>query len=318
MSPRGMSDRWRRWQEIVDRYELWSFYRFLRDAEGAGLTHDQARLLGTAGSGRRPGTAFSAWPAGDAASGADHRGQHPVFRREGISALADGFWSHRTTDPTGRSASLEQVNGGAPRPAVTTVDVDVNADRGAVVHSADGHSQPVAAVVFTPQLHLLETDIELRSIGSRRSPLGTRMWRAVRRLTYRQSSKTALVVREPFWQGTTLDGVTLTDRLPRASYTLEYGPPRAPGGRSAVIDLSFAWGQDADEGRRLPARRTRTAVRAGSVPTSTPTSPNNCADRRARPKRSPSPGRTNRTSAACAALPRRANTPTSAICSAIS
>ncbi|MFG2721801.1 FAD-dependent oxidoreductase [Streptomyces sp. NPDC048416] len=41
----------RRWQEVVDRYELWSFYRFLRDPEGVGLTHEEARILGTAGVG---------------------------------------------------------------------------------------------------------------------------------------------------------------------------------------------------------------------------------------------------------------------------
>ncbi|GAA3487016.1 NAD(P)/FAD-dependent oxidoreductase [Streptomyces cremeus] len=236
----------RRWQEVVRRYEQWTFYRFLREDEGAGLTHNQARLLGTTG------VAPAAWDTFFGLSLLEtlrlvltSEGSTAYYPREGISALAEGFWSHRTTDPSGRSTSLEEVNGGTPRPAVTAVVVDEDPRRGAVVHSADGRGERVAAVVLTPQLNVLETAIELRSASAGRSPLGPRMWRAVRRLSYRQSSKTALVVDEPFWQGTTLDGVTLTDRLPRACYTFDYGPPRAPGGRTAVLDLSFSWGRDA-------------------------------------------------------------------------
>ncbi|MFF3158640.1 flavin monoamine oxidase family protein [Streptomyces sp. NPDC057910] len=105
--------------------------------------------------------------------------------------------------------------------------------------------QRFAAAVFTPQLHLLETGVEVRSPVPGLHPLGRRVRRAVRRLHYWQSSKTALVVDEPFWKGTTLDGVTLTDRLPRAAYTLDYGPARGPGGRRAVLYLSFTYAQDA-------------------------------------------------------------------------
>lgn len=112
------------------------------------------------------------------------------------------------------------------------------------MHDADGRSDHFAAVIWTPQVQLLETGVDLRSTTPGSSPLGPRMWRAVRRVTYWDAAKTSLVVREPFWEGTTLDGVTLTDRLPRATYTSDYGPARAPGGRRAVLDLSFTWSHD--------------------------------------------------------------------------
>lgn len=236
----------RRWQDVVGRFEQWTFYRFLRDPRGAGLTHDQARLLGTAGVGP------AAWDCFFDLSLLEilrlllsSEGGTQYYPREGISRLAEGFWAHRTTDPDGRPTSLEDTHGGALRPAVTALDVEPDAGRGVVVHSADGRSERFAAVVFTPQLRLLETDIALRSTTRDVSPFGPRMWRAIRNINYWQSSKTALVVEHPFWQGTTLDGVTLTDRLPRASYTLDYGPPPGPGGRRAVLDLSFTWAQDA-------------------------------------------------------------------------
>ncbi|MEE1928275.1 FAD-dependent oxidoreductase [Streptomyces sp. TRM 70351] len=236
----------RRWQDIVHRYEQWTFYRFLRDADGVGLGHDEARLLGTAGIGP------AAWDCFFGLSAVEilrlllvSEGGTQCYPREGISALADGFWAHRTTGPDGRETSLEEINGGAPRPAVTVLEVEDDAARGVTVHSADGHRERFAAAVFTPQLHLLETGVELRSTPSGASPLGPRLWRAVRRLSYWQSAKTALVLDAPFWEGTSMDGVTLTDRLPRASYTLDYGPPRGEGGRRAVLDLSFTWSQDA-------------------------------------------------------------------------
>ncbi|MFD6802857.1 flavin monoamine oxidase family protein [Streptomyces cyaneofuscatus] len=236
----------RRWREIVTRFEPWSFYRFLRDPEGAGLTHAETRLLGTAGVGP------AAWDSFFDLSMVEilrlllcTEGGTQMYASDGISRLAEGFWTHRTTGPDGRTCSLEAVNHGVLRPGVVTVDVEPEASRGAVVHSEDGHSERFAAVVFTPQLRLLETSIQLRSTEPGTPVLGPRLWRAVRRLHYWQAAKTALVVHEPFWEGTTMDGVTVTDRLPRAAYTIDYGPPRKSGGRRGVLDLSFTWAHDA-------------------------------------------------------------------------
>ncbi|MER5817892.1 MULTISPECIES: FAD-dependent oxidoreductase [Streptomyces] len=234
------------WNQVLGRFESWSFYRFLREPGGAGLTHDQARLLGTAG------VAPGVWDSFFEISVIEilrlllcTEGSDTLYAPDGISRLAEGFWTCPVADPRERTHSLEAVNEGAPRPAVRLLEVEPDAARGVVVHDADGQAERFAAVVFTPQLRLLETGIEVRSTSPRTPVFGPRLWRAVRRLSYWQSSKTALVVERPFWEATTMDGVTLTDRLPRAAYTLDYGPPRGPEGRRGVLDLSFSWAQDA-------------------------------------------------------------------------
>ncbi|MEV7130626.1 FAD-dependent oxidoreductase [Streptomyces sp. NPDC093260] len=236
----------RRWRTVLTRFEMWSFYRFLRDPEGAGLNHDQARLLGTAGIGPAVWDAFFELSVIEILRLLlSTEGSGLLYAPDGVSRLAEGFWAHRTTGPDGRTHSLEAANEGALRPAVRAIDVEPDAARGVVVRSEDGRSERYAAAVFTPQLRLLETGVEVRSTAAHTPALGPRLWRAIRRLHYWQSSKTALVVDSPFWEGTSMDGVTLTDRLPRAAYTVDYGPPRGPGGRRGVVDLSFTWAQDA-------------------------------------------------------------------------
>ncbi|WP_079107663.1 flavin monoamine oxidase family protein [Streptomyces sp. NRRL S-1521] len=249
----------RRWGALVAEFEKWTFYRFLRDEHGAGLSHAQARLLGTAGIG--PGMWDSFFDVSMlevlrmlmVTQGATH-----YFPLEGISALAEGFWTHRTTDPTGRPVSLDEINAGVLRPEVTALDIEEDAQRGVVVHSADARSERFAAVIFTPQLHMLETTVEVRSTTPGGAAFGPRLLRAIRRLNYWPASKTLLVTREPFWEGTSLDGVTITDRLPRATYTTDYGPARRAGGRRGVIDLSYSWGQDA---MKISASGTEERVR---------------------------------------------------------
>ncbi|RKT54617.1 amidohydrolase family protein [Saccharothrix australiensis] len=237
----------RRWAGLLDRYERWTFHRFLLDPEGAGLTWDQARLLGTAGVGTAAWDCFFELGFLEvlrlllATEGADvlHMGK-------GISALARAFWTRRTSAPDGRFTSLSAVNDGAPRPAVTALEVGADSAEGVVVHDEDGGADRFPAVIFTPQLHVLESAVRvgpLRPGGP--PPFGPRLLRAIRRLSYWQSAKTALVTRTPFWEGTSLDGATLTDRLPRATYTLDYGEPVEPGGRRAVLVLSFTWAEDA-------------------------------------------------------------------------
>ncbi|MGV9678492.1 flavin monoamine oxidase family protein [Nocardia sp. NPDC003482] len=241
VAARDLPDIRARWADLVARYEPWTFHRFLRDPDGCGLTHDQTAILGAAGIG--PGLADSFFHISFLESLRmllAAAGSTAYFCPLGISELAQRFWTHRTDDPTGRTVSLEQLHDGRLRPAVSAMTVDADPRRGVVVRDTDGIETRYAAAIFTPQLHLLETNVELSG-----TPFGPRVWRAIRRISYWQAAKTALLLRDPCWQGTSLDGVTLTDRLPRAAYTFEYGPPHAPGGRTAVLELGYAWGPDA-------------------------------------------------------------------------
>ncbi|WP_242905225.1 FAD-dependent oxidoreductase [Actinomadura terrae] len=235
------------WTELVTRFDHWSFLRFLRDPAGVGLTQDQAGLLGTAG------IATAAWDSFFDLSFVEilrlllcSEPARVWHLREGSSALAEAFWSRPVSTASGETASLADVNDGAPRPAVTALEVGADRTAGVVVHSEDGRAERFPAVIFTPQLHVLETSVDVRPApGTGTPPLGPRMLRAIRRVSYWESAKTALVASEPFWESTSLDGVTLTDRLPRAAYTLDYGPPAGAGGDRAVLLLSFTWAQDA-------------------------------------------------------------------------
>ncbi|WP_433271440.1 flavin monoamine oxidase family protein [Actinosynnema sp. CS-041913] len=234
----------RLWSDLVHRFEEWSFYRFLRDPGGVGLNRSDAHLLGTVG------VATTVWDSFYDLSFLETlrmllttEGSTMYLLEEGISALADAFWHRRTTGPDGTTTSLAEVNRGAPRPAVTALDVGGNYAQGVVVHCEDGTSQWYPAAVFTPQLHILETGVEVRPLNGVQ-PFGPRLRRAIRRLSYWQSAKTVLVTRAPFWEGTGMDGVTITDRLPRATYTFDYGPPPDPDGRRGVLMLSFTWAQD--------------------------------------------------------------------------
>ncbi|GAA1296769.1 NAD(P)/FAD-dependent oxidoreductase [Saccharothrix xinjiangensis] len=234
----------RLWSDLAHRFEEWTFYRFLRDPGGVGLSRSDAHLLGTTG------VATTVWDTFYHLSFLETlrmllatEGSTMYLLDDGISALADAFWGHGTTGPDGTPTSLAEVNRGAPRPAVTALEVGADQSRGVVVHCEDGTSQWYPAVVFTPQLHILETGVEVRPLNGVR-PFGPRLREAIRRIAYWQSAKTVLVTESPFWEGTSLDGVTITDRLPRATYTFDYGEPRRPGGRRGVLVLSFTWAQD--------------------------------------------------------------------------
>ncbi|MCG8918138.1 amidohydrolase family protein [Actinokineospora sp. PR83] len=236
----------RRWAALLGRYEQWTFHRFLLDPDGARLTWEQARVLGTAGVGTAAWDCFFGLAFTEVmrllltTEGAE------VFHlREGMGAVADGFWNHRTGLPDGRFTSLAEVNDGAPRPGVVTLEVGEDTTEGVVVHDEDGRADWFPAAVFTPQLHVLETSVRVRPLRPGGAPpFGPRLLRAIRRLSYWQSAKTVLVTETPFWTGTSLDGVTLTDRLPRATYTMDFGEPREPGGRRSVLVLSFTWAED--------------------------------------------------------------------------
>jgi tryptophan 2-monooxygenase len=104
-----------------------------------------------------------------------------------------------------------------------------------------GRAAQYPAVVSTCQSWLLSTRIHTEE-----GLFPARLWTAMERSHYMQSSKTFVMVDRPFWKdvdpGTGRDvlSMTLTDRLPRATYLLDDGPDKP-----AVILLSYTWNDDA-------------------------------------------------------------------------
>lgn len=167
----------------------------------------------------------------------DH--QHLVVG--GVEQVPQGIWRHVPERcahwPTG--TSLSSLHGGAPRAGVKRIHRA--SDGSLAVTDNWGDTRHYAAVLATCQTWLLTTQIDCEE-----SLFSQKMWMALDRTRYMQSSKTFVMVDRPFWKdkdpetGRDLMSMTLTDRLTRGTYLFDNGDDK-PG----VICLSYAWMSDA-------------------------------------------------------------------------
>lgn len=168
----------------------------------------------------------------------------------GADQVPHGLWS-RAVDRAAhwpRGTSLQGLNGGATRPGAVRIARD--ADGRLAVTDRWGRTDSYAAVITTCQSWLLTTAIETEE-----SLFSHKLWMALDRTRYMQSSKTFVMVDRPFWRDLDADGravmsMTLTDRLTRGTYLFDNGE-----GRPGVICLSYAWMSDALKVLPLPVER---------------------------------------------------------------
>ena len=124
------------------------------------------------------------------------------------------------------------------RPGVAGSPATRRPDRG---HRRVGGTRRYAAVLVTCQSWLLTTQIECDE-----SLFSQKMWTALDRTRYMQSSKTFVMVDRPFWKdkdprtGRDVMSTTLTDRLTRGTYLFDNGE-----GQPGVICLTYSWMSDA-------------------------------------------------------------------------
>ncbi len=153
--------------------------------------------------------------------------------------------------------SLASLHSGAPRPGVARIS---RADDGRLaITDAWGATRHYAAVLVTCQSWLLTTQIECEE------PLfSQKMWTALDRTRYMQSSKTFVMVDRPFWKdkdprtGRDVMSMTLTDRLTRGTYLFDNGE-----GQPGVICLTYSWMSDALKMLPEPVdRRVRLSLNA--------------------------------------------------------
>jgi tryptophan 2-monooxygenase len=162
----------------------------------------------------------------------------------GAQQVPLGLWRHAPEAmrhwPAG--TSLARLHGGAPRPGVRAIERAGNGDLRITDQWGGVRHYPAALV--TCQSWLLTTQIACEE-----SLFSQRLWMALDRTRYMQSSKTFVMVDRPFWNelrssgpqaGWPTLGMTLTDRLTRGTYFFDNGPDQ-PG----VICLSYAWMSDA-------------------------------------------------------------------------
>lgn len=159
----------------------------------------------------------------------------------GVEQVPQGIWRHVPERcahwPEG--TSLSALHGGAPRTGVKRIARA--ADGRLAVTDNWGDTRHYGAVLATCQSWLLTTQIDCEE-----SLFSQKMWMALDRTRYMQSSKTFVMVDRPFWKdkdpqtGRDLMSMTLTDRLTRGTYLFDNGDDK-PG----VICLSYAWMSDA-------------------------------------------------------------------------
>jgi tryptophan 2-monooxygenase len=159
----------------------------------------------------------------------------------GVEQVPRGIW--RCPAPAcahwPAGTSLAALHSGAPRPGVARIS---RADDGRLaVTDAWGATRHYAAVLVTCQSWLLTTQIECEE-----ALFSQKMWTALDRTRYMQSSKTFVMVDRPFWAdkdprtGRDVMSMTLTDRLTRGTYLFDNGP-----GQPGVICLTYSWMSDA-------------------------------------------------------------------------
>ncbi len=159
----------------------------------------------------------------------------------GVDQVPHGLWRHAP----GRLAhwpagtTLASLHGGSPGPGVARIAREPGGRL--AVTDCDGGTRCFDAVLATCQSWLLTTQIACEE-----SLFSHKMWMALDRTRYMQSSKTFVMVDRPFWKdidpatGRDTMSTTLTDRLTRGTYLFDNGPDR-PG----VICLSYSWMGDA-------------------------------------------------------------------------
>ena len=155
----------------------------------------------------------------------------------GVEQVPRGLWRCPAPRPAHwpQGTSLASLHSGAPRPGVARIAR--GGRRPARGHRRLGRHPLVPAVLVTCQSWLLTTQIECEE-----SLFSAKMWTALDRTHYMQSSKTFVLVDRPFWQdkdprtGRDLMSMTLTDRLTRGTYLLDNGD-----GKPGVICLTYTW-----------------------------------------------------------------------------
>ena len=161
--------------------------------------------------------------------------------RGGVEQLPRRLWTHtpETLAHWPAGTTLASLHRGAPRAGVARIAR--TADGVLEVTDRWGDARRYGAVLATCQSWLLTTQIDCEE-----SLFSQKMWMALDRTRYMQSSKTFVMVDRPFWKdkdpdtGRDVMSMTLTDRLTRGTYLFDHGDDR-PG----VICLSYAWMGDA-------------------------------------------------------------------------
>ena len=249
------------WNELVPVWDDRTFYDFVaRSASFSKLSFHHREMFGQVGFGTGgwdsdfPNSMLEILRVVMTNCDDDQR-----FVVGGVEQLPRGIWAHA---PSGLShwpagTTLASLHSGAPRAGVGRIARDP--DGRFAVTDVWGDTRHYPAVLVTCQSWLLTTEIECDE-----SLFSPKLWTALDRTRYMQSSKTFVMVDRPFWKdkdprtGRDVMSMTLTDRLTRGTYLFDNGDDLP-----AVMCLTYSWMSDAL--KMLPQsveRRVRLALGA--------------------------------------------------------
>jgi tryptophan 2-monooxygenase len=230
------------WDKLVQVWDERTFYDFVASSEAfSGLPFRYRELFGMVGFGTGgwdsdfPNSMLEILRVVLTNCDVDQR-----LIVSGADQLPQGLWQlpARPGSPWPAGTTLASLHTGATRPAAWAISRDGDGDF--LVRDRWGVTRRFGAVLATCQSWLLTTEIDCEE-----RLFSHDLWMALDRTRYMQSSKTFVMVDEPFWKrtdpatGRDLMSMTLTDRLTRGTYLFDNGP-----GKPAVICLSYSWMSD--------------------------------------------------------------------------
>lgn len=231
------------WDELVPLWDDRTFYDFIASSDAfSRLSFHHREVFGQVGFGTGgwdsdfPNSMLEIFRVVMTNCDEDQR-----FVVGGVEQVPWGLWNHAPDAPAHWPAgtTLARLHSGGPRAGVAAIARA--ADGSFAVTDAWGHTARYPAVLVTCQSWLLTTTIDCDE-----DLFAQKMWTALDRTRYMQSSKTFVMVDRPFWKdkdpatGRDVMSMTLTDRLTRGTYLFDHGDDR-PG----VICLTYSWMSDA-------------------------------------------------------------------------
>jgi tryptophan 2-monooxygenase len=253
------------WNALVPLWDDRTFYEFVAQSDAfSRLSFRHREVFGQVGFGTGgwdsdfPNTMLEILRV--VLTGCDEN-QHLIVG--GAQQVPLGLWQHAPASivhwPVG--TSLASLHGGATRPGVTAISRAQEGPHAGALALTDqwGVTRHFPAVLVTCQSWLLTTQIRVEE-----SLFSQKLWMALDRTRYMQSSKTFVMVDRAFWKdidprtGRHTMSMTLTDRLTRGTYLFDNGPDQP-----AVMCLSYAWMSDALKMLpHPPAKRVQLALDA--------------------------------------------------------
>lgn len=232
------------WNDLVPKFDDVSFYGFIAKSEAfARRSFRHLEVFGQVGFGT------GGWDTDFPNSMLEilrvvftdcDEDQHFVVG--GVEQVPRNLWNRRCDAHVAhwpKGTSLCDLHSGAPRPGVSFLER--RADGRIGVTDFWGDHRSFDTVLVACQSWLLTTSIQCDE-----SLFSQKIWMALDRTRYMQSSKTFVMVDRPFWKdidpstGRPKMSMTLTDRNTRGTYLIDNGD-NEPG----VIVLSYAWQSDA-------------------------------------------------------------------------